>query len=257
MNITSSGTRILRLFPRAAFALGAVLALGLICHDTVLAQRSYSRAYPANRNIRLRLNNWSGRIEVQGCDCKDIRVKIDVDTSSTRVKPELIDGVLVIDPGRDNPGVADVGAVNFTIRMPSTSAVDLETRVGDITVSDINGVSVRAHVTEGDINLLNINTGIIIAENQSGSILFDGEFQRGGQYKFKSVNGNITLRIPAYSAFHLEAAAPVSRSITMGSFASASLNSLGGGRKLIGTVGDGKATVNVMNLRGSISFLQR
>ena len=184
-------------------------------------------------------------------------MKISVDSKGTRVNPEMVNGILIIDLGRDNPGVADVGAVNFFIRMPSTASMDLMTRVGNIKVSDIRGATVRARVTEGDINLLNVNTGNLVAEDKTGGIVFDGELQRSGSYKFSTFDGDITLRIPAYSTFHLEAAAPTSRSITLGNFASAAMNSLGNGRKLSGTVGDGQATVNIMNFRGRISFLER
>ncbi len=250
-------TRASALIPRAAFAFAIISILGIGSRLDIFAQRNFSKIYPVRQSIELRLNNWSGQIEVQGCECSDIRMKITIDSKGTKVNPEMVNGVLMVDLGRDNPGVADVGDVNFLIRLPSNASLDLMTRVGNVKVSDIHGATVRARVTEGDINLLNVNTSSLIAEDKTGGIFFDGELQRNGSYKFSTFEGDITLRIPAYSTFHLEASAPNSRSIALGNFASAAMNSLGGGRKLSGTVGDGQATVNVMNFRGRISFLER
>ena len=48
----------------------------------------------------------------------------------------------------------------------------------------------------------------VYAQNTIGNIFFDGEFARGGTYRFQSTKGDITIRIPADSAFNLDAAAP-------------------------------------------------
>ena len=58
-----------------------------------------------------------------------------------------------IDVMGDNRGRGDVGDVNFKIQLPQDSSVDIETRRGDINISNIRGGLVRAHISsEGDIN---------------------------------------------------------------------------------------------------------
>jgi hypothetical protein len=258
MKTIFSGARIYGLMMRAALTLTTASILSLAISSPALAQKTYSRTFQTHQDIRLRLKNWSGPIEVQGCECKDVRITVKVDSKAVKFNPELVNGSLVIDLNRDNPGVDDLGWVTFILRVPASSTIDLETKMGNIKVSDITGGVVRARVTlEGDIALYNIKSANVIAENTTGTMLFDGELQRGGYYNFKSTEGDINIRIPAYSTFHLEAAAPMSRSITLGGFASASLSFMGGGRKVSGSVGDGQATMNIMNFRGKIAFLQR
>ncbi|HET6889710.1 MAG TPA: hypothetical protein VFH31_01300, partial [Pyrinomonadaceae bacterium] len=132
-----------------------------------------------------------------------------------------------------------------------------ETKRGDIRVSNIRGGLVRAHVTsEGDIELSAINASQVLAQNTIGNIFFDGEFSRGGTYQFQSTKGDISIRIPADSAFRLVAAAPT-RKIALGGFWNNGFKTLGDGRKFVGDVGDGRSSVMVTTFQGSITFLRR
>jgi len=137
------------------------------------------------------------------------------------------------------------------------SSVDLETRSGQITVSNIQGELVRAHIwTSGDITLSGINASRVFATNTSGDIYFDGEFTSGGTYEFKSGKGNITLRLPANCGFRLVATAP-NKEIKMGPFWHNGMKLMGEGRRIVGDVGDGRASVTVTNYQGDIKFLRR
>jgi hypothetical protein len=66
----------------------------------------------------------------------------------------------------------------------------------------------------------------------------------------------IIIRIPADSAFNLEAAAPT-RKIALGQFWNKDIRSLGDGRKYVGDVVDGRSKVMVTNFQGSITFIRR
>jgi DUF4097 and DUF4098 domain-containing protein YvlB len=157
----------------------------------------------------------------------------------------------------DNPGRGDVGDINFKLQVPVNSSVDLETKRGQITVTNIRGELVRAHVSlEGDIELSGIGADRVYAQNTTGNIFFDGEFAPGGTYQFQSNKGDITIRIPANSAFNLTAAAP-NRRIALGEFWNANFRSMGGGRKYMGDVVDGRSKVTVTNFQGSITFMRR
>jgi DUF4097 and DUF4098 domain-containing protein YvlB len=115
---------------------------------------------------------------------------------------------------------------------------------------------VRAHVSlEGDIELSGITAAQVYAQNTIGNIFFDGEFSRGGTYRFQSSKGDITIRIPADSAFNIEAAAP-NRKIALGQFWNNRLTNKDG-RKIQGDVVDGRSKVVVTNFQGSITFLRR
>ena len=222
------------------------------------AQSHYSKSFPARHNVRLRLTNWTGSIKVLAWDRDEIKVVAYLESPAAKFTPVVQADSVEIDVVRDNPGRSDYGSVNFVVQVPTGSTVDVETRIGDITVNGVQGTMVRAHVsTEGDVSLTGIHAYNVIAENISGNVIFDGELQQGGSYSFASTTGNINVRIPASSTFRLNAMAPGTRNIVMGGFSTSNLLFIGEGRKVVGNVGDGRATLDIRNQRGSISFFKR
>ena len=69
--------------------------------------------------------------------------------------------------------------------------------------------------------------------------------------------GNINLRIPFRSSFRLVATAPSTRKISLGSFRGGEMKYLGNGRRIIGKIGNGSASLTVTNKFGTISFIPR
>jgi hypothetical protein len=222
----------------------------------VFAQQKYSKTYPARKNIRIRLNNLSGPITVEGWQKDQIKISATIEAPAARFTPQMSDDGLVIDVVRDNQG-REVGNINFKIYVPVNSTVDIETRYGDLSVANIESSMVRAHISlEGDISLTQIRSKAVMARNVSGDILFDGEILGDGVYTFQSTAGNINIRIPENSAFRLLATAPAAGNITLGSFANSGLSFIGG-RKVVGNVGNASAVLSIMNQRGNISFIRR
>src|SRR6266478_5947240 len=224
---------------------------------TALAQQKVSRNFPAGKTVRLELKNLAGTITVETWNKDEIRITATMETPVAHFNPRQTDAGLVIDIVGDNRGRGDVGDMNFKIQVPVRTSVDLETRRGQINVSNIQGDLVRAHIsTSGDVTLSGINAARVFASNTTGNIFFDGEFASGGTYEFKSGQGTITLRLPASCGFRLVATAPAEK-ISMGPFSNGGLKTLGQGRRITGDVGDGRASVTVTNYQGNINFLRR
>lgn len=222
------------------------------------AQRRFSRSYPANQNVRLQLLNRMGTITVEGWNRAEVSIQAYLETPAANIEPQSLSGTIYINLVKDNHGRNDVGSVNFTIKVPYTSNVDIETRVGNLSVTNVRGGLVRAYISsEGDITLTNIGAGAVHAQNGIGDIFYDGEMQAGGNYRFLSTRGNINLRIPFTSSFRLVATAPSTRNISLGSFSNGEMNYVGDGRRVVGKFGDGSATLTVTNQRGSIGFFRR
>src|SRR5260370_2001628 len=176
---------------------------------TALAHQKVSRNFPAGKSVRLELKNLSGTITVETWAKDEIRVTATMEAPAPHVNPRQTDAGLVIDIVGDNRGRGDVGDMNFKIQVPARTSVDLETRRGQINVSNIEGDLVRAHIsTSGDVTLSGINAARVFASNTTGNIFFDGEFTSGGTYEFKSAKGDITLQLPGNCGFHLAATAP-------------------------------------------------
>jgi len=233
-------------------AIGALLALSSFGQ----AQEKMSKRYAAGKNVRIELRNISGTIVVESWDKDEIRLSATIESKGTHVTPKLVNDSLVVDVMSENRGKGDVGDINFKLQVPVNSSVDLETRRGNISVANIRGGLVRAHVSsEGDIELTNVTATHVVAQNVIGNIFFDGEFQRYGTYEFKSNKGDITIRIPGDSAFRLEAASPA-RKIALNDFWNKNFKSQDG-RKIVGDVGDGRSSVSIINFSGQITFLRR
>jgi hypothetical protein len=242
---------------RVSFAAFTALFLVFVISATALAQQKVSRKFPAGKNVRLELKNLSGTITVETWVREEIRITATMEAPAVHFNPRQTEGGLVIDIVGDNRGRGDVGDVNFKIQVPSRSSVDLETRSGQINVSNIQGELVRAHVwTSGDITLSGINATRVFAINTTGNIFFDGELAAGGTYEFKSGQGTITLRLPADCGFRVVATSAAQKT-KMGPFWNDGMKTIGEGRRIIGDVGDGRASVTVTNYQGDIKFLRR
>lgn len=202
--------------------------------------------------------NRTGTVTVEGWNRPEVSITATLEAPAANIAPQSLSGTIVINVLRDNQGRSEVGNVNFLIRVPYTSMVDIETRIGNLNVSNIRGGLVRAHISsEGDITLLNIGSTGVSAENVLGDILFDGDIVSGGHYRFTSMRGNISLRIPFNSNFRLVATAPSTRNITVASCAGANFGFVGDGRRVVGKCGDGSASLTVTNQKGPIKFLAR
>lgn len=226
--------------------------------DEAAGQRRFSRSFPATNNVRIQLVNRSGTVTVEGWNRQEVSVSAYLEAPAANVTPTVENGTIYFNLVRDNQGRGDVGNVTFTIKVPFTSSVDIETLIGNLNVTNIRGGLVRAHITsEGDITLTNIGASAVSAQNGIGDIFYDGDLRPGGSYRFISMKGNINLRIPFSSSFRFVATAPSTRNISLGSFSNAKMSYTGDGRRVTGSFGSGEATLTVTNQRGSISFFSR
>jgi hypothetical protein len=224
----------------------------------VAAQVKFAKTYPAGKDVRLQLTNRTGTVTVEGWNRSEVAISAYLEKPAANIAPQNLSGTIVINLVKDNQGRNEVGNVNFLVRVPYYSSVDIETRMGNLNVSNVQGNLVRAHISsEGSITLLNIASSAVLAENGIGDIFFDGEIKREGNYRFASLRGSINLRIPFDSSFKLVATAPSTRSINLGSFSNNNMSFVGDGRRVIGKFGDGSATFTVTNQRGSIAFIRR
>ena len=241
---------------RRVLAIGAILTLISLSAASAIAQQKISKRYPGGKNVRIELKNISGKIVVESWNKNEIRLSAIIEAKNVNVTPRQVNDSLLIDVMSDNRGRGDIGEINFRLQVPVNSSVDVETRRGDINISNIRSDLVRAHVSsEGDIELVNISATQVVAHNVIGNIFFDGEFSGGGTYEFKSNKGDITIRIPGNSAFRLVAASPT-RQIKLNDFWNNGFKTQDG-RKYVGDVGDGRSSVSVTNFSGQITFLRK
>lgn len=213
-------------------------------------RRSTTQNFPARSNVRLELRNLMGSITIEAWDRDSVQVIIDRENPPAQVSPQMSGDTLIINV-RTDQNTAAAGDVNFRIRVPVNSLIDVETVRGDIIVRNVRSQIVRAVVTtEGDVQLTGIRATTVMARNMMGLIVFEGELLPRGTYSFTSMSGQMHLRIPSDSGFNLTA---LTRSIDLGSFAR---HFTPRGHRVTGNVGDGGATLSISNTSGSVSFMR-
>lgn len=232
----------------------------LICAGAgeTLAQKRFSKTYPAGKTVKFQILNRTGTVTVEGWDREQVQISAYLEAPAATVEPRIDGSAIVINVVKDNQGKMGIGSVNFNVKLPYASVVDIETMMGNLNVSNVRGSLVRAHISsEGDITLQNVSSPAVSAENVRGDIFFDGDIKPNGNYRFTSIKGVINLRIPFSSSFKLVATAPSTREISLGAFRANTLNFIADGRRVLGRFGEGGATMTVTNQRGSITFISR
>lgn len=240
------------------FLLSVVFFFVSASRQEISAQKRFSKIYPAGKNVSLQLTNRTGTVEVEGWNKDSVQITAVLEAPAANIIPQSLSGTILINVVKDNQGRNEVGNVNFYIKVPYYSSVNIETVMGNLKVTNISAGFVRAHIaSDGDITLTNISAASVSAENGIGDIFFDGDIKSGGRYRFTSMRGAINLRIPFESSFSLVATAPSTRNINLSSLENAGLRFVSEGRRVVGKIGDGSATLNVVNQRGSIAFIRR
>jgi uncharacterized lipoprotein YajG len=242
-------------FPKALVLLFLLVAFSVL---SVSAQKKMTTVLPAGKTIKLQLVNREGTVTVEGWDRDQVQIVATVENSNTSFEPQVTQSTILINVIRDNQGKSGIGSVNFVVKVPIGSSVDIETMIGNLNIANVRGTLVRAVISaEGDITLTNVLAGNVTATNRIGDIFFDGDFRADGFYNFKSTSGNINLRVPLSSSFRFTATAPISRNIFMGSFVNAATNTINDGQRIVGRIREGAANLIVTNQRGTISFIAR
>ncbi len=138
--------------------------------------------------------------------------------------------------------------VHFTVRVPRGVKVDAFTVNGDVTVAGASA-PVKAQTVNGEINA-QTSAGPLEAKNVNGSVhaAISG-FAEPGKVEVKTVNGAVTLELPAQLNAELEATT-LAGSVDTDFPLTASQGILP--RRFHGTIGTGGRTIQVETLHGSI-----
>ncbi len=143
----------------------------------------------------------------------------------------------------------------------SSGQISLKTTTGNIVAFGVSpgqvGDIFKASTSNGLITLQNVDHRQIDANSVTGDLLFDGKFLSGGIYTFKTSDGAIRLVLPKESSFRM--VAWYGFGMIEPEFAMKTLQSdvSPGGKRLIASVGDADATVNLTTTRGRISIAKQ
>jgi DUF4097 and DUF4098 domain-containing protein YvlB len=282
-----------------AIAAGLTVALlapraGAQTLDTTVAVRA---------GARLELQNISGTVEVRATRRQDVRIhveydraRIEIDASATLVQVRTVprrgmgdaNYTIEVPTGtaltvnavssdidvRDVCGEAELQSVSGEVRLACAQGnISVQRVSGDVTVADVRGrlevtstsgdvtvnnarADVAAHSVSGDVELDRIEGQDVSAETVSGDVSFGGPVREGGQYRFQSHSGDLTIRpdgplnaTVSVSTFSgdLESDFPVTLTPGAGRFRP---------REFEFTVGNGNARLSLSSFSGTI-YLRR
>ena len=144
------------------FVLNTIQVLGVTKAEWIADYFRLSKTDTRAALKRLAQQDRLVTVEVEGWNRPEIRIVANLEAPAANIQPLRGDGVIDINLVRDNKGRGDVGSVNFTIWVPYNSAVDIETRIGNLSVSNVRSGLVRAYISsDGDITLTNVTASSV------------------------------------------------------------------------------------------------
>ena len=255
-----------RSFARAAFILMAALSLGAcdVVVNTMDGGREaatdlWTRTYTLGDGAQVGVVNTNGKIVVEGTDgtTLDVKAEIRVHARTGEAARELLKQVEIREEAdskgvrletRYPKGLRRSGVeVVYTIKVPRTAKVDVETVNGGIRVHDLAG-AVRAETTNGGVNGRGL-AGSLVASTTNGGI--DVELQAVGPdgVSLETTNGGIEIRLPG------QAKGTVSASCVNGGISVSDLDlgtTRSSRRRLEGTLNGGGPAVKLETVNGGI-----
>ena len=142
-------------------------------------------------------------------------------------------------------------SVNFTVRVPTGIGFVGRTVNGEVDAESLQG-NVEGHSVNGSIRL--VTTGVALATTVNGSINATmGRADWTGEASFKTVNGEITLKLPAAANTELNAQLVNGR---IKSDLPVTVSGQVEPRRLQGTIGTGGRQLAISTVNGSISLLK-
>lgn len=247
------------------FAFGAAGAAAR--HDG--ASEKFDKTYPLSSGGTVSLQNVNGNLKVMTWNRNEVRVRavkhaddeeslvrlrIEVETASNSISirtkyPDNRDG----DRGRGEsvdyeltvPKDADLDNVGLV-----NGNVDISELSGDLSVSTVNG-AIRVSGVSGSCDLATVNGKVDVSV---------AALQHDSNVRLKSVNGALTIRLPARSDADVKASTTMGRitdEFGLGSLHQGDRDSFVRiGAKLSGKVGSGGSPISLHTVNGSISILK-
>lgn len=253
-----------------AVALGLSLAAVSACHLSLSldaeARDQWSRTYELEPGGTFEIRNTNGEISIETTDGTAIEVSAEfvVKAATDEAAKELLDNSEItetVSPGhilldsrnRDLGFTLHVSrSVNYTVRLPKSTNVTLDSTNGDIEVSGLAG-ALRVDTTNGRIRARALENGATVGATNGQVTL---EFLKLGEQgiECETTNGSITVDLPR------SADASVSARVTNGRISTSDLGlsvSDDNRRRLEGSIGAGGTRVRLRTTNGAISLRGR
>ncbi len=174
--------------------------LALTASAPLSRAQTYSRAFAVSpERSELEVVNQSGTIKVTA-GANPNKIVVNAKHSDGAAKIEATQNAM----GKVKVEVTGRGRVDFEIAVPASSSINLLSYQGAIVVTNLAG-TVRARVTNGDIQIAGMRSAKVDASCTQGNVSFSGEVLPSGRYTLKSFSGRVDAILPADADFKLSA----------------------------------------------------
>ena len=271
-------------------ALALVACLWLTA--STLSAETIKKSFPTSASPSLLLHNHAGRIAVAGWNQNQI--DIEGESASDAMEVIIMGGEqkvsVQVHPKRERLS-AQESRLDFQVRVPRQASVRVDSERGEIIIADLDGnvtvegvstpvrlsrlkghISVRtvdgpveirssegiikADSISGDLKFVQVNGTELIANTNSGTIRYEGDFGDNGTYVLNNYNSPIDILATAKASFDLTARAVMGviesglsfRPIPLGN----AFRRLSPGKFLQGRFNSGASTVTVTSYSGTI-----
>jgi DUF4097 and DUF4098 domain-containing protein YvlB len=258
--------RLVGFLSRAALACAAVFSLTAcdVVVNTMEGGRStatdlWAKTYTLQDGAQIAVVNTNGHIDVEGVDgtTLDVKAEITARAGTDEAARELLKQVEI----REEAGTARIRletrypkglgrssvSVKYTLRVPRSAKVEVETVNGGIRVADVSG-AVRAETTNGGVKASGVK-GALTATSTNGGIDVQVLAVTSEGVSLETTNGAINLRLPG------EAKGTISARCVNGGISVSDLDvakTESSRRRLEGTLNGGGPAIRLETVNGGI-----
>jgi DUF4097 and DUF4098 domain-containing protein YvlB len=196
----------------AAVAAACVLALGIPSPAAGQETETVTRTVAIAQGGTLTLKTFSGRVQLTGTDRQDVSVHAVRRATRERLDRITLDvraenGNVVIDANRKSGAHSDrdnVVETDFTIEVPRTVNLDVESFSSPVVVRQVAGSKHRVKTFSGEVRLEQV-AGPLSIETFSGAIHATPQgWTAGQQLRLQTFSGDIEVRLPERAGGSLE-----------------------------------------------------
>ena len=269
-----------------------VAVAGLCLGIADVSAQTIQKSFPTSANPSFLLHNHTGKISLEGWDQNAIDIK--GEPASEAMEVIIMGGEqkvsVQVHPKGEGFSSGD-SQFDFEIRVPRRAAVRIDSERGEIVVTNlegslaIEGVStevalsqLKGHITvrtvdgsiaiqsaegsvnadsiSGDLRFVQVNGMELVANTNSGTIRYEGDFGDGGTYVLNNYSSPIDIFASANASFDLTARAVMGMIESSLSFRPTPLGNafrrLSPNKYLQGRFNSGESTVRVTSYSGTI-----
>jgi DUF4097 and DUF4098 domain-containing protein YvlB len=177
----------------------AVAGLAAVAAAPPSAQ-DFWQSFKVSPSSTLDLKNRDGTIRVKGRrKINSIVISAKITSGDARVVAERApDGTIQVD-------AKGPGTVNFDIEVPESTNLKLLSFRGSMHISHSSGAIKASILTDGSIELIDLQSPSVEAHSANGNVVFKGAVLPTGRYALKTFSGSVEATLPASSDFKLVA----------------------------------------------------